>query len=109
VTEERTVENGWRTSEETCPHCGVSLQGEPVPEHYLIHDSDCTSEQTGVRCFCLPYGKVTHFGRKIGIEVQGVYDGVLYWQCPDCGGKWHRWDNPEMRQRAERFVNGTAK
>jgi len=28
----------------------------------------------------------------IGIEVQGVFDGVLFWQCPDCGAQWHRFD-----------------
>lgn len=28
--------------------------------------------------------------RVIGVEIQGVYDGVLYWQCPDCGFAWGR-------------------
>jgi len=27
----------------------------------------------------------------VGVEVPGVYDGVLYWECPDCGAAWHRW------------------
>ena len=26
----------------------------------------------------------------VGIEIQGVYDGVLFWQCADCGARWHR-------------------
>jgi len=26
----------------------------------------------------------------IGIEVMGVYDGVLYYQCPNCSAKFHR-------------------
>lgn len=25
------------------------------------------------------------FKREIGIEVRGLYDGVAYWKCPDCG------------------------
>lgn len=28
----------------------------------------------------------------IGVEIQGVYDGVLFWACPDCHGTWNRWD-----------------
>lgn len=27
----------------------------------------------------------------IGVEVQGVYDGVLYWMCPRCESAFHRW------------------
>lgn len=26
----------------------------------------------------------------IGIEIQGVYDGILFWQCA-AGHRWHRW------------------
>lgn len=28
---------------------------------------------------------------KIGMEVRGVYDGVLFWWCSNCGEAWHRW------------------
>lgn len=28
--------------------------------------------------------------REIGHEIQGVYDGVLYWMCPDCSYAWPR-------------------
>ncbi len=111
--EERTPENGWRLNNENCPHCGVSLQGEPIPEKSLTHKDGCDGfsheswSRPGDRCHCLIYGKVTHFGRKIGIEVRGVYDGVLYYQCPDCAGKWHRWEDAEMRRRAQPYINGT--
>lgn len=26
----------------------------------------------------------------VGVEVQGVYDGILYWLC-ECGHAFHRW------------------
>jgi hypothetical protein len=29
--------------------------------------------------------------RWMGHEVRGVYDGVLYWSCLDCGHAWNRW------------------
>lgn len=139
MTEERTPENGWQTSEENCPHCGVSLQGDAIPEKYFVHEpgcngliyrckrrhtafhddgrchalffgAECGEVLTQQPCFCFPYGKVTHFSRKIGVEVPGVYDGVLYWQCPDCGWRWHRWTNmPSMMAKAEPYVSGAKR
>lgn len=58
---------------DNCPHCGVSLIGAPIE----------TESQEW-------FGGATHFRREIGIEVRGAYDGVLYWQCRDCGKEWHR-------------------
>lgn len=26
----------------------------------------------------------------IGVEIWGQYDGVLYWECPACSHRWHR-------------------
>lgn len=42
----------------------------------------------------------------VGVEIRGVYDGVLFWQCPFCNGRWHRW-KPGTRQhaRAEEYVS----
>lgn len=116
-----------------CPHCHTSLHGDPIPERHLHHnipgtewynpteptceeskarwrkqDIDAGREPDG-RCFCLPYGEgKTHFRREIGIEIFGIYDGVLFWQCPDCGWAWHRaWSAswaPEMIAKAEPYV-----
>lgn len=58
---------------DACPHCGVSLLGDPVPE----------TEQ--------PWFGNTHYRRDQHMVVKAIYDGVLYFQCPDCGGAWHRW------------------
>ena len=30
------------------------------------------------------------FSRLIGVEVQGLYDGVIKWRCPDCSAEWPR-------------------
>lgn len=73
-----------------CPHCQVSLQGDPIPEESRKW-----------------YGTSTHWRKEIGIEVMGVYDGVLYWQCKDCGGTWHRWpEDHYLRARAEPYIHG---
>lgn len=58
-----------------CPHCGSNLRGEPIPQEY--RDKGW-------------YGDGTHYSRMIGHEISGIYDGVLFWSCPDCGGRWHR-------------------
>jgi hypothetical protein len=69
------------TDRETCPHCNGSLVDDrPGP--------------TGQRGW-----------RTIGIEVLGVYDGILYWMCPDCSGTWHRWpEGHHLRIRAQGYV-----
>lgn len=27
----------------------------------------------------------------VGVEIPGVYDGILYWGCLQCGHAWQRW------------------
>jgi RNase P subunit RPR2 len=45
--------------------------------------------------------------RVVGVEQPAVYDGVLYWACLDCGGRWHRFpEGHYLRARAERYVLG---
>lgn len=42
----------------------------------------------------------------IGVEVRGIYDGILYWICKECGGAFHRFDYDDYRyERAKDFVN----
>ena len=82
-----------------CPKCAASMQGDPVPAEYHIHHDDCDEQKARNlerwgwvdTCHCLPYGDTTHFSRVMGHEVRGVYDGVLFWSCPDCGHAWPRW------------------
>ncbi|MPZ66207.1 MAG: hypothetical protein GEU83_12060 [Pseudonocardiaceae bacterium] len=76
------------TTLDTCPHCGTSQLGSRIP-----------TEQR------LAYGGASHYSRTLGVEIPGVYDGVLYWRCPDCGGRWHRFPpGHHLRQRAEPYV-----
>lgn len=84
MKEEETMDN--------CPHCGVSLLGEPIPE--------ARREL---------FGGATHFKREIMVEVRGVYDGGLYFICPDCGHRYHRWPEGHwLRERARVYVEGDA-
>lgn len=45
-------------------------QGEPIPKHQ-------------VKNYAGKYWK-----REIGVEDQDKYDGVYYYECPDCKGTW---------------------
>lgn len=68
-----------------CRHCGASLKGAAKPNGGF-------------------------YSRCIGVEVPGVYDGVLFWQCPDCGHRWNRWPaNHYLHTFAERYIKGKGK
>jgi hypothetical protein len=54
--------------------------------------------ETCPRCHTNLTGDRGH-SRVLGIEVWGVYDGVLYWQCPDCEWSWPRDFEIESRLR----------
>ena len=48
----------------------------------------------------------------VGIEIRGVYDGVLYWRCGKCNKAWHRWPKdecPRLHAAAEPYVNKESK
>lgn len=74
-----------------CPHCKADLRGEPIPQDSI---------DAGY------YGSSTHFSRMIGVEIRGAYDGVLFWMCPDCGVRWHRWKDERMMARAQPYIDG---
>lgn len=58
---------------ETCSYCGATLREE---RGHVI------------------------YSRMIGVKIPEIYDGVLFWQCPDCGKAWHRWGQHWQRYGA---------
>ena len=40
----------------------------------------------------------------VGVEVQGVYDGVLYWRCGACRFAWPRWTEGHRGEQAAQHV-----
>lgn len=73
-----------------CPLCNADLRGDPIPQEYIDKGY---------------YGKSRWYSRMIGVEIRGVYDGVLYYACPDCGGAWQRWTASDMRRRAQPYID----
>jgi hypothetical protein len=68
----RVLADGNPNAPLNCPHCQVSLLGEPIPKDNRKHYAKGT----------------THYKREIGMECPLKYDGVWEWMCPDCEGKW---------------------
>ncbi len=66
--------------ERSCPNCGADWQGEPIPEE----DRHLYAEGT------------THFSKLIGVEVRGKFDGVCYWECPECHVRWDRFTGEKI-------------
>lgn len=74
-----------------CPHCKADLDGDYIPVE-IVHSYS---------------GK--KWGRALGINVRGAYDGILIWQCPDCKGYWPRfsadtWER--LHNRAVEIIDG---
>lgn len=45
--------------------------------------------------------------RAIEVVIRGVYDRVLFLECPDCGGRWHRLpEGHALRAKAEQYITG---
>ena len=65
------------------PDCAADLLGDPIPEGIREHYSP-------------PY----HWRRELMVEIRGVYDGGLFYICPDCRRPYHRWPPESFQYRA---------
>jgi len=46
------------------------------------------------------------FDRVVGIEISGVYDGILFWCCSACGRSFQRWpEDHGLHARAQLFID----
>lgn len=69
---------------DACPHCGMNLLGEPIP------DTD----------------PVRHYHLDLLAEIPEMYDGGLFYACPRCNGRWHRWpEGSHLRNVAAPYVD----
>lgn len=100
MSEEIILKKGQRT----CPKCGSNLDGGSIVETFIAQRNDASTEDNYIwkgmsdeqieecvkECYSEPY----RWGREIGIELPydhpNHYDGVSYWQCPDCGATFNR-------------------
>jgi hypothetical protein len=103
---------------DTCPHCQSHMRDKPILSHktpsgtiYPKEAVDAAGDvitESGVHVY--RDGRALFGSRIIGVTIRGLYDGVLFWQCPDCEGRWHRWSKGDaLWHRAEPYVNGVKK
>lgn len=59
---------GLKQPEEECPICLTDLRGAVIP---------------GTE-------PPLYYSHLIGVKIPNLYDGVLFWECPFCQGKIHR-------------------
>ena len=104
-----------------CPECNAAWDGGDIYEHFLEAKFNPNSEQhpyykdmsiAEVKKAAGSYGWTEktprRFNNVIGVDLSmdpdakgdDQYDGVSYWQCPECEIAWHRFKGT----RTERFV-----
>lgn len=44
-------------------------------------------------------------GEPLGVNVPGVYDGVLFWKCQDCGLAWTRTFTGHRQEIAQSYID----
>jgi hypothetical protein len=84
-----------------CPKCNADWDGGSIVDtfkkqrdegsEYWKDYSEEQIEEYVKESYFPPY----RWGRQIGIEVQGEYDGISYYQCPDCETIWDKFTGEE--------------
>lgn len=84
-------------SHDVCPKCRAELCGGLILDtiHWDVEKRGPFTDEMREAS----YGNSTCFSRLFGIELPyddpNHYDGVSYWQCPDCHFTWDRFTGKE--------------
>lgn len=74
---------------DNCPHCGISLNGGSIWEHFY-RETGSLSEADRIASM---YGATRENGMSWRREI-GIYDidddTTVAYKCPDCGGTWSK-------------------
>lgn len=88
---------------EKCPECGAQWQGDLIVDTFKAYRdagkefyAGKTDEEIEADVIRFYGGLDRRWSNLIGVEVQGKYDGVSEWLCPDCGSKWDRFTNKKL-------------
>lgn len=93
------------SKEDFCPKCNSNWDGGSIVDAF-IEQRDSGSEywkgksnEDIEECVKSSYGPPYRWSRVIGIELAydhpQHYDGISYWQCPDCSTTWNRFTKEE--------------
>ena len=69
-----------------CPHCDIRWEEEEtVFEFFLKKYNDVVQATEVAKMYGCTQNTPQHFFKNVfGVEIQGKYDGILYWQCDSC-------------------------
>lgn len=78
-----------------CPNCNGNWDGGAIFNslRQQPHYEQLSDEELAILVQECYGDKNAHWSRLQGIEIQGKYDGVSLWQCPDCQ---HTWNAPDV-------------
>ena len=81
-----------------CPKCKIPWEEkETIYEFFLNKYKDEEQARESANNYGCTPEKPKHFGKNvIGIEIQGMYDGISYWECQNCGTTFNRWTMCEV-------------
>lgn len=80
-----------------CPKCKTEWeQKETIYEFFLNkYKDESKARETSEHYGCTP-DRPKHFSKDVvGIEIQGMYDGISYWKCQKCNTTFDRWTMKE--------------
>jgi len=95
--------------ESRCPKCNVNLNGEDIYQHFFDKYKNEEEALKAAEMYGWSKENPKCFRREIGIEVRGVYDGVIAWKCPDCGHVWPRAGMEDYFNKAQINKNEKSK
>lgn len=84
-----------------CPKCKIEWEEkETIYEFFLNKYFDEEKAREAASCYGCTRETPKHFGKNvIGIEIQGMYDGVSFWECQGCKSTFDRWTMKEVHSK----------
>ncbi len=82
-----------------CPKCKIEWEEkETIYEFFLNKYSDEEKARAAAKNYGCTPERPKHFGKNvIGIEIQGMYDGVSFWECQGCKTTFDRFTMKEVK------------
>ena len=86
-----------------CPECNSNWDGGSILETFI------KQREEGIKCWQgmsnekieqymkESYSPPYRWRRQLGIEVEGLYDGISYWKCPDCNTLFDRFTGKKSK------------
>lgn len=86
-----------------CPSCKTPWEEDiTIYQHFLNQGYSKEEAQETAEFYGCTKEKPRNFGKDVaGIEIQGKYDGVSYWECQKCKDVFDRWTMKKVEKGLE--------